>query len=310
MRSVVMRSVLRWAARVAAALAGVLVLAVGYILIVSQAMLDRTYPKVPSAVHSSAAPEAVARGARLVALETCRDCHGNDLAGQVFNYGGSPEQVPNLTVLGATFSDADFDRAIRRCVLPDGRSSLMMPCEAFDALTDEESSSIVSYLRSLKARGVVSPRPAMGPAKRLGLVTGSFPSEVDKMAALKPPVNLAPQYERGRHLAWVVCGVCHLPDLTGNVSVAHSPDLGIIAAYGRDDFHRLMRTGKAIGGREVGLMSYQVRRALSGNLTDDEIDALYDYLIARAHDERPKAWALAKKTHFRRPDLTLLDAAR
>jgi mono/diheme cytochrome c family protein len=277
-----MRPMLKWGVIATAGLAGVLVLAVGYVFIASQVMLDRTYPKVPSAVHSSADPAAVARGARLVALETCWGCHGNDLTGQIFVYDGGPEQVPNLTVLGQRFSDADFDRAIRRCVLPDGRSSLMMPCEAFTALTDEESSSIISYLRSLPARGTVSSRPAMGPVKRLHLVTGGLVPEVDKMAASGPPIDLAPRYQRGRHLAWVVCGVCHQPDLSGNPGVG-STNLGIISVYSRDDFHTLLRTGKATGGREVGVMSFAARRALNENLSDDEIDAIYDYLVARTH---------------------------
>ena len=60
-----------------------------------------------------------------------------------------------------------------------------------------------------------------------------------------------------------------------------TPDLVIAAAYDRADFHTLMRSGKAAGGRELGLMS-QTARANFSAFTDAEIDAIYDYLVARS----------------------------
>ena len=41
-----------------------------------------------------------------------------------------------------------------------------------------------------------------------------------------------------------------------------------------------MHTGKAPGGRDVEVM-LRIARGSFSNFTDDEIDAIYDYLIAR-----------------------------
>jgi cytochrome c553 len=80
----------------------------------------------------------------------------------------------------------------------------------------------------------------------------------------------------------VVCAQCHGTNLSGTPKdLVPAPDLLIVGAYDRDAFHALMRTGKAVGGREVGAMSKIARGNLS-SLTDDEIDATYNYLAARA----------------------------
>jgi hypothetical protein len=60
-----------------------------------------------------------------------------------------------------------------------------------------------------------------------------------------------------------------------------APDLRIAAAYSAEDFTRLLRTGQALGGRELSLMS-RVARSRFRHLTDGEIHDLRSYLLARA----------------------------
>jgi len=97
-----------------------------------------------------------------------------------------------------------------------------------------------------------------------------------------PPLDLGVRHEKGRHLAQVVCGQCHGTNLSGDpkAPVHPTPDLLIVAGYDPGAFRTLMRTGKAPGGREVEVMLKIARGSLS-NFTDDEIDAIYDYLGAR-----------------------------
>lgn len=76
-----MKPILQWAGIVAASLAALLVLAIAYVFIGSQRMLDMSYPKRPSAVHAVVSADAVARGAHLAVVSTCTDCHGKDLTG-------------------------------------------------------------------------------------------------------------------------------------------------------------------------------------------------------------------------------------
>lgn len=51
----------------------------------------------------------------------------------------------------------------------------------------------------------------------------------------------------------------------------------MVAAYGEDDFHQLMREGVALGERELGLMS-AVSTSRFKYFSDPEIEALHQYL--------------------------------
>ena len=276
-----MRRVLKWAGIVAAVPLGLAVLAIAYVLIASQVILDRSHTIRPDTIRAASDALAVARGAHLVTIGLCRDCHGQDLAGAVYHLPSSTIYARNLTALTASFSDADFDRAIRQGLRPDGKSLLVMPSDTFANLGDDEAASIIAYLRSLPPRGVASPDPRVGLLVRALLATGQYRTPADSPVVVGP-TDPGPRYAAGRHLARTICAVCHAADLAGapHRSYLPTPDLTIAAAYGRADFHTLMRGGKAAGGREVGVMSRTARADFS-EFTDAEIDALYDYLVAR-----------------------------
>lgn len=59
-----------------------------------------------------------------------------------------------------------------------------------------------------------------------------------------------------------------------------TPDLLVVAGYSPDAFRRLMRNGQTAGGRQGEVMPRMARGSFS-NFTDDEIDAIYDYLVER-----------------------------
>ena len=277
-----MKRILKWAGIVAASLAGLLVLAIAYVFIGSQRILDRTYPKKPSAVQSSATAEAVARGAHLTVVSTCTDCHGKDLTGIRLPVPGSTFYAPNLTIMTRSFSDADIDLAIRQGLRPDGKSVLFMPSHGYASFTDDEVASMIAYLRSLSPRGAASSERHLGLAMRVAFVTGILRTEAAEFTGIPPPVDLGARYENGRHLAQVLCGQCHGVNLSGEPKrpVRPSPDLLVVAGYDRDAFRTLMRTGRAPGGRQTVSM-LRVAGGSFSNLTTEEIDAIYDYLVAR-----------------------------
>ena len=278
-----MKRIVKWAGIVAASLAGLIVLAIAFVFIASERMLDRTYPKRPTAVHRASTPEAIAQGAHLVVVVTCTDCHGKDFTGTLLPVPGSTLYAPNLTVITNSLSDADIDRAIRQGLRPDGKSEWLMPSHGYASFSDDEVASIIGYLRSLKPQGTASPERRLGLKVRVALVSGILRPEARESADATLPLDLGARYEKGRHLAQVVCGQCHGTNLSGAPpkDPAPAPDLLIVGAYGRGAFHSLMRTGKAASGREVGVMS-QIAPGNLSRLTDDEIDAIYDYLAARA----------------------------
>jgi hypothetical protein len=51
----------------------------------------------------------------------------------------------------------------------------------------------------------------------------------------------------------------------------------VVSAYDPEAFTRLLRSGVALGGRQLGVMSQQARNNLA-QLTDSEISALHSYL--------------------------------
>jgi mono/diheme cytochrome c family protein len=228
--------------------------------------------------------DAAARGARLAAVYGCTDCHGEDLRGRPFPHPAPFTAVAsaNLTLKAETYSDADFARVIREGVTPQGYSVEFMPSNAFVRMADDEAAAIIAYVRSLPAGGEDRPEWRPGWKGRWAMATGKFPPGQAFMAdaRAKAPADLGPETALGRHLASVACVECHGPDLKGDRS-GKPPDLAVAGAYDPADFHRLLKTGVAAGGRQVGMMSAAARRRFS-HFSDDEVEAIRLYLVARA----------------------------
>ena len=111
------------------------------------AAIDHTSP-IPAAPMAEVSPRY---GEYLASTSGCRGCHGADLAGaKPMEPGGVPPA--NLTPGGplATWSEADFVRALREGVRPDGSAiSPAMPWKAMGRMTDLELHAIFAYLKSI-----------------------------------------------------------------------------------------------------------------------------------------------------------------
>ncbi|MFV3127505.1 c-type cytochrome [Niveispirillum sp. KHB5.9] len=125
-----------------------------------------------------------ARGAYLVGIMGCGDCHtagtmqgkpdmarplgGSDVGWQVPGMGvfvGSNLTPDRETGLGA-WSDAEIVTALRTGVRPDGRQlAPVMPYMGYKNMTDADADAIVAYLRSLKPVSTKVPGP-FGPTEK------------------------------------------------------------------------------------------------------------------------------------------------
>lgn len=279
-----MKHFLKWAAYAAAALLTLLVLSAGYLYFASEAIIAKTYQPARVAFHAASAGDAaaVARGAHLAVVTGCTDCHEKDLTGHWFNdVPDSKIWSRNLTILSHQFTDAELEAAIRQGIRPDGQSVVIMPSGQYRHLSDRDLSDLVAYLRALKPKGDVTPEPSYGPMLRMGLLLGKLKTDKDYTKTDKPSLDLGPKYARGRYLAAIACAECHQSDFIPRPDqFFNTPDLSLVAAYERADFFKLMRTGKAAGDREVGFMSKTARLRFA-HLTDEEVNAIYDYLAAR-----------------------------
>lgn len=93
-------------------------------------------------------------GGYLVAIGTCRDCHGEDLNGRPLPPMLDEPPARNLTPAGnlANWSEEDFIRTIRTGVTPSGyglQEPMAGVLTALEQQTDEELAAIFMYLQSL-----------------------------------------------------------------------------------------------------------------------------------------------------------------
>ena len=277
-----MKRILRWTGIALGSLIGVAI--VGYIVIYifSERILRRTYDRPAIALSIPTDAASIAEGRRLATVRGCFDaCHGKNAEGAVmFDQPMIARLVaPNLTASVRKYSDAELAVIIRNGLRPDGRSVLIMPSEAFIGLTDEDLGRIIASLKTLPEAAGPGPGASLGPIGRLGFVTGQFKTARQLIAETVPPPDATnAEAKQGRYLAQTICSGCHGTALRGDSNPDFtSPDLRIVAAYSPDAFTQLMRTGVALGGRDVRVMSETARIHLA-QLTDPEIAALYSYL--------------------------------
>jgi mono/diheme cytochrome c family protein len=158
---------------------------------------------------------------------------------------------------------------------------IVMPSSAFVGLTDEDLSRIIAFLKSLPERSGPGQSISLGPLGRIGVAAGQYKTEAQLIAETVPPPEVAGEEPAfGRYLARTICAHCHGTDLRGDSNPDFtSPTLRVVAAYPPEAFTQLLRTGVALGGREVKTMGAVAREEVS-LLTDAEIAALYSYLHA------------------------------
>ena len=260
-------------------------------------------PEELAALEPEQDPEAVAlqraieRGRHLVSSRyVCGDCHGENFGGGVMVDDPviGTALGPNLTsgrgskVLG--YTPADWDRAVRHGVLPDGTPSIM-PSGDFLLMSDQELSDVIAYIGSVPpVDNEVAPK-SLGPLGNVLVATGQLPVAAllveshDEPHAELPPVTEV-SLEFGRHMAGVCTG-CHGPDFSGGPIVGGDPSWAParnltpheegLAGWTYADFEKALREGKRPDGTPlVAPMTFVTPYA--ANMTDVEMQALWTYL--------------------------------
>ena len=277
-----MRRLLRWVGIGFGALIVIALIAYATVYALSERALRRTYPVPKIALTLPSDADAIAEGRRLATIRGCfAGCHGRGAEGAVlFNQPMIGRLVaPNLAAAASRYSADELAAIIRYGLRPDGRSVIVMPSEAFAGLSDDDLARIVAFIRSLPATPGPGPDISLGPLGRLGFALGQFRTAAELRAAAAPlPEARDAQATLGRYLAQTICAHCHGTSLRGDSNPEFtSPPLQVVAAYPPDAFVQLVRTGIALGGRRLGLMTATAQRNLA-LLNDAEIAALYAYL--------------------------------
>jgi mono/diheme cytochrome c family protein len=247
-------------------------------------------PPTPGAAirfEQAAGVSQLDHGRRLARVLGCAGCHGANLQGQPWEEEAefAISFSSNLTRALPAYSDAQIERALREGVRADGSPLWGMPSEIFTFLDAADVAALIAYLRTVPPGGAVHPRIHFGPRGRREVASGEYrpaPQLVRDGRALSP-AGLDGRHGLARYIARSTCAECHGLTLAGQgAPPEHTPDLMAAGAYTREEFHRLMRTGVPTGGRRLTLMA-QVARGRFAHFTDREVDAIYDYLVARAN---------------------------
>jgi len=198
---------------------------------------------------------------------------------------------PNLTTgkgsRTASYKAADWDRAVRHGVRPDG-TPLVMPSQDFRNLTDQELSDVVVYIRSQSPIDNTTPPVELGPVLKVMSATGKVRMAAEIIDHAAPHLALPPDtsagLEYGRPLA-TICTGCHREDFSGGPIIGGPPSWppsknitpAGLKGWTAEQFVTLMREGKRPDGTSVREPMAGMRNFAS-NMKDQELRALWQYL--------------------------------
>jgi cytochrome c553 len=272
-------------------------LAAGAVYFVSDNRLNLKVDVPPESIAIPTDITAIQRGQHLAsAVAACVECHGPNLAGKV--YLDDPLLVrivpPNLTRgrggVGATFTDADFVRAIRHGVDPSGRQLLIMPSDDYNHFSDADLGAIVAYVRALPSINTSLPANDIHTFGLILFAIGRLPlqpaANIDHLAPrpVAPAAEVSAEY--GKYLSDTAgCPSCHGPGLSGgqvpqaqaNAVPAANITPAALVAWSEIDFIKAMRTGVRPDGHSIAT---SMPWPFYAQLTDSELQAIWRFLRA------------------------------
>ena len=286
--------VIKWIGGILLALLLLLVVVGAVLHTVGASRLARAADVPSTAVPVPTDAAAIARGEHIAtAISGCAECHGANLAGTVFIEGAPIGYVAatNLTAgaggVGATNTDADWERAIRHGVGADGRALFIMPSQAYARMSDEDVGALIAYLKQVPpVDSELRPRAIQFPGTLfLGVLGyGSLPVNLTDHASVggaSPEAGATVPY--GEYLSHIAgCRDCHGENLAGgtNPEAAIGQNLtpgGELQGWSQEDFVTALRTGQTPSGRTL---SDEMPWKAYANMSDEEVAALYLYLAS------------------------------
>ena len=291
-----MKRLLHYGARTLLGLLALVAVVIVGVYVASELNLRQRYD-VP-ATDLTLVPDSavIARGAHLVSIRGCADCHGEDLGGHLMidNPVLGRVAASNLTAgrggVGARYrTGADWDRAIRHGVAPDGRGLLIMPSHEFAPMSDEDVTAVIAHIRTLLPVDRELPANRVGPLGRALYLAGQIPlvpAELIDHGA--PPMAAPPEGPTAVYGAYLAttCTGCHGSGLAGGpmhggppggplaANLTPDPESGL-GTWTEADFRRALHDGVRPDGRPL---SPAMPVSMTKHLTDIEVAAIWAYL--------------------------------
>lgn len=289
-----MKRGLKWLGIVLLVLVGIIVVGGIALHFTGKSRLEKAPEVATKPVDVPTDEAALARGELLVnSVSSCRYCHGANLEGEVLMDGelGLYITAPNLTTgaggIGATYTDADWERAIRHSVGKDGRVLIIMPSNFYSHYSDEDLGAVIAYLKSvppvdndLGVRQVGFPGTALGAVAfdEFTLFNAIDHANVGNGAAT---VGITTEY--GEYLTQIgMCGECHAANLAG-IFVEDGPPPGPnitpggeLGDWTEDEFINTLRTGITPSGEQLD--PEQMPWPTLAQMSDADLQAIWMYL--------------------------------
>jgi mono/diheme cytochrome c family protein len=256
--------------------------------------LRKRYAVAPARIVVPTDSASIARGQALAALNGCTGCHSANLGGQVMAdaFPFARIAAPNLTrgrgSAVASYTEADWERAIRHGVRRDGSALFIMPSNEFNDFRDEDVGAVLAYVKSVPPVDNVVPGRKLYPLARVLHAFGAPMFEAERIdhtrqVAVAPPPG--PTVAYGQFLG-TGCRFCHGEDLKGREEGGEpgfppSPDISRTGRAGKwteAQFIQTIRTGVTPYGRRL-VARYMPWPAI-GKLSDQELRGVYMYIQA------------------------------
>ncbi len=265
--------------------------------------------------------ENIERGRYLVTASDCAACHTRPDGGAPFA-GGRPIETPFGNVVAAnitpdkqtgigTWSDEDFDKAVRQGVRPDGsRLYPAMPYTSYTKMTSKDVNAIRAYLSTIEPvhNEVQSDTLPFPFSIRWGINLWDF--FFFHSGTYKPDNTKSAEWNRGAYLVQGPghCATCHTSknfaggDKSGsylqgaNLQDWFAPDITNdnrrgLGRWSMDDIVQYLKTGHNPMSGATGPMSEEIALASSG-MSDADLKAIVTYLKSvpgRNDDQKPIA---------------------
>ncbi|MGE5538958.1 MAG: c-type cytochrome [Gemmatimonas sp.] len=293
---------------------------IGFVLLVAVAVSSAQAQEQAAATAADA--DRIKRGEYIFRAADCYSCHtdienrGQPLAGGAaiktsFGTFYPPNITPDTEFGIGLWSDADFLRALRDGVAPDGSHYYpAFPYASFTKMTDQDILDLKAYIFSLPAISAQAPQHELPFYLRWRQAIAAWKLLNFARGPLAPDPSNDAVWNRGRYLVEALghCGECHSPrTLTGGIDRANAysgnpkgpdgksipnitPDATGIGDWSESDIAFALKSGVMPDGDTFGSFMADVVEQGTAYLTDDDRKAIARYLksLPPVHREAPR----------------------
>ena len=290
-----MRKFFKWLGIILGSLVGLILLTVLGLYLNTNVRLNKTYTVQAETIAIPTDSASIERGKQWVESGACKYCHGDDLSGTAFlddpmlGRISALNLTPGIGGAGSEFTDADWVRAIRHGINPEGKSLIIMPSSYFYYFSDSDLGDIIAYLKSLPPVDKEWPDPEFTPFGKILVSAGALGSVIEaeniNHSAARPsaPTEGVTTAYGGYLVEVSACRMCHGENLTGvenppNPAAPPVPGIGAgseVSFWTKAQFMETLRTGATPSGHPLtDFMPWKEFR----NMTDDQLKAIWLYL--------------------------------